>query len=115
MFLQIDGKCIDVGLARKQHADLVKSLRDKTGLDVLELPPDESNALSVFTQVNHTQCQAKNVGFELYICIESKLSISIIGFDLELGEFCHDFHSISIPINHSGTHFNLPAISTSLK
>ena len=61
------------------------------------------------------QCQAINVGFELYIGIESKLSISIIGFDLELGEFCHDFHSISIPINHSGTHFNLPAISTSLK
>ena len=63
----------------------------------------------------HHQCQAINVGFELYIGIESKLSISIIGFDLELGEFCHDFHSISIPINHSGTHFNLPAISTSLK
>ena len=61
------------------------------------------------------QCQAINVGFELYIGIESKLLISIIGFDLELGEFCHDFHSISIPINHSGTHFNLPAISTSLK
>ena len=61
------------------------------------------------------QCQAINVGFELYIGIESKLSISIVGFDLELGEFCHDFHSISIPINHSGTHFNLPAISTSLK
>ena len=49
------------------------------------------------------------------LVIESKLSISIIGFDLELGEFCHDFHSISIPINHSGTHFNFPAISTSLK
>jgi len=46
----IDGKSIDIALARKQHADLVKSLRDKTGLDVLELPPDESNALSVFTQ-----------------------------------------------------------------
>ena len=61
------------------------------------------------------QCKAINVGFELYIGIESKLSISMIGFDLELGEFCHDFHSISIPINHSGTHFNLPAISTSLK
>ena len=51
--LQIDGKSIDIALARKQHADLVKSLRDKTGLDVLELPPDESNALSVFTQVDH--------------------------------------------------------------
>ena len=61
------------------------------------------------------QCRAINVGFELYIGIKSKLSISIIGFDLELGEFCHDFHSISIPINHSGTHFSLPAISTSLK
>ena len=65
--------------------------------------------------LDHKQCQAINVGFELYIGIESKLSISIIGFDLELGEFCHDFHSISIPINHSGTHFNIPAISTSLK
>ena len=65
--------------------------------------------------VSPDQCHAINVGFELYIGIESKLSISIIGFDLELGEFCHDFHSISIPINHSGTHFNLPAISTSLK
>ena len=59
------------------------------------------------------QCEAINFGFELYIGIELKLSISIIGFDLELGKFCHDFHSISI--NHSGPHFNLPAISTSLK
>ena len=67
-------------------------------------------------QVNPpNQCQAINVGFKLYIGIESKLLISIIGFDLELGEFCHDFHSISIPINHNGTHYNLPAISTSLK
>ena len=65
--------------------------------------------------LNYDQCQAINVGFELHIGIESKLSISIIGFDLELCEFCHDFHSISIPINHSETHFNLPAISTSLK
>jgi len=46
----IDGKSIDLALARKQHADLVNSLREKTGLDVLELPPDETNALSVFTQ-----------------------------------------------------------------
>ena len=60
------------------------------------------------------QCQAINVGFELYIGNESELSISIIGFDLELGEFCHDFHSISIPINHSETYINLPAISNSL-
>merc|ERR1711951_185460 len=35
------------------------------------------------------QSCAINVGFELYIAIESKLSISIIGFDSELGEFCH--------------------------
>ena len=67
-------------------------------------------------QARHdVQCQAINVGFELHIGIESKLLITIIGFDLELGEFCHDFHSISIPINYNGTHFNLPAISTSLK
>ena len=65
--------------------------------------------------VENNQCQAIIVGFKLYIGIESKLSISIIGFDLELGEFCHDFHSISIPINHSGTHLNLPAVSISLK
>ena len=50
-YVQIDGKSIDLALARKQHADLVNSLREKTGLDVLELPPDETNALSVFTQV----------------------------------------------------------------
>ena len=69
----------------------------------------------IIHRVENNQCQAINVGLELYIGIESKLSILIIRFDLELGEFCHDFHSISIPINHSGTHFNLPAISTSLK
>ena len=35
-------------LARKQHAALVSAVRE-LGLDVLELPPDESNAMSVFT------------------------------------------------------------------
>ena len=34
---------------RKQHASLVNAVRS-LGLDVLELPPDESNAASVFTQ-----------------------------------------------------------------
>ena len=37
------------------------------------------------------QCQAINVGFELYIGIESKLSISIISFDLGLGDFVMNF------------------------
>ena len=32
---------------------------------------------------------ARNVGFELYIGIESKLSILIIGFLFEMGNFCH--------------------------
>ena len=35
------------------------------------------------------QCRAINVGFELDIGIQSKLSISIVGFDFEMGEFCH--------------------------
>jgi len=46
----VDGRPVDLGLARKQHADLVRGIREKMGLDVLELPPDESNAMSVFTQ-----------------------------------------------------------------
>ena len=67
------------------------------------------------------QCHAINVGFELYIGIPSKFSISIIGLNLEMGEFfhfdfdIHEFDSIPIPINHSGIHSNSPAISTSLK
>ena len=36
-------------LARRQHADLVAAVRG-LNIDVLELPPDETNALSVFTQ-----------------------------------------------------------------
>lgn len=36
-------------LARRQHADLVSAVRG-LNIDVLELPPDETNALSVFTQ-----------------------------------------------------------------
>ena len=67
------------------------------------------------------QCHAINVGFELYIGIESKFSILIIGFDFEMGEFCHfdfDINMIFItPIltNHGGPHLSLPAISNSLK
>ena len=41
-------------------------------------------------QKGYSQCRAINVGFELYIGIES----SIIGFDFKMGEFCH-FASIS--------------------
>ena len=40
---------IDLLETRKQHACLVNAVRS-LGLDVLELPPDESNAASVFTQ-----------------------------------------------------------------
>ena len=40
---------IDLAETRKQHASLVNAVRS-LGLDVLELPPDESNAASVFTQ-----------------------------------------------------------------
>lgn len=40
---------IDVTEARSQHAALVTAVRNM-GIDVLELPPDESNAASVFTQ-----------------------------------------------------------------
>lgn len=40
---------IDITEAQRQHAALVTAVRS-LGLDVLELPPDESNAASVFTQ-----------------------------------------------------------------
>lgn len=47
---QVDKKPIDLQVCRQQHADLVAALR-ANGIDVLELPPEESNPLSVFTQV----------------------------------------------------------------
>ena len=50
--------------------------------------------------ITKEQCQAINVGFELYIGIELKLSISIIGYDLVMGEFCYidlDLDMIFIP------------------
>ena len=47
---QFDNRPVDLELARRQHAALVAALR-ALGIDVLELPPEESNALSVFTQV----------------------------------------------------------------
>lgn len=47
--LQISGRPVDLELARRQHADLVAAVRG-LNIDVLELPPDETNALSVFTQ-----------------------------------------------------------------
>ena len=43
----VDGSCIDILTARRQHQHLVSTLRD-LGLDVLELPPDEASPLSVF-------------------------------------------------------------------
>ena len=43
----IDGTCIDISTAREQHQLLVTALRG-LGLDVLELPPDEENPMSVF-------------------------------------------------------------------
>ena len=62
----------------------------------------------------YQQSCAINVGFELHIVIESNISISNIGFYFDSGEFCHNFHSIPIPIIHSGMYFNLPAISAKL-
>ena len=40
---------IQIDEARRQHAGVVNAVRS-LGLDVLELPPDESNFASVFTQ-----------------------------------------------------------------
>ena len=51
---------------------------------------------SGFTLYGLYQCHAINVGFELYIGIESKLSISIIGFDFEMSEFCHFYFGIDM-------------------
>merc|ERR1719334_841430 len=44
----IDGTCIDLERARQQQESLVLCLRN-LGVDVLELPPDETSPLSVFT------------------------------------------------------------------
>jgi N-dimethylarginine dimethylaminohydrolase len=49
LIFQVSGRPVDLELARRQHADLVTAVRD-LNIDVLELPPDETNALSVFTQ-----------------------------------------------------------------
>ena len=46
---QVSGRPVDLELARRQHADLVAAVRG-LNIDVLELPPDETNALSIFTQ-----------------------------------------------------------------
>ena len=69
--------------------------------------------------MDSNQCRAINVGFEWDVDIESKLSISIIGFDFDMAkilsfpfQYRHIFNSI--PIVHSGPHLNLPAISTGL-
>ena len=40
------------------------------------------------TWPDFSQCCTMNVDFELHIGIESKISISNIGFDFEMGEFC---------------------------
>ena len=44
----------------------------------------------------YNQCCAINVGFELHIIIESKLSISNIGFNFEMGKFGHFDFDIDI-------------------
>ena len=64
--------------------------------------------------IDYVQCCAINVGFGLHIVIESNISISNIGFYFDSGEFCHNFHSIPIPIIHSGIYFNLPAMPAEL-
>ena len=46
---QVSGRPVDLELARHQHAALIAAVRG-LNIDVLELPPDETNALSVFTQ-----------------------------------------------------------------
>jgi len=53
-------RSIDLDLCRQQHAGVVEALR-ANGIDVLELPPEEANPLSVFTQVS-------NLGFILFFC-----------------------------------------------
>lgn len=45
----VDGTSIDCEKARRQQESLVRTLRD-LGVDVLELPPDESSPASVFTE-----------------------------------------------------------------
>ena len=47
--LQVSGRPVDLELSRRQHAELVAAVRG-LNIDVLELPPDETNALSIFTQ-----------------------------------------------------------------
>ena len=64
---------------------------------------------------NYVDIEIKTIKFSPTQSFSGFISISNIGFYFNSGEFCHDFHSIPIPINHSGTHFNLPPISTSLK
>lgn len=45
----MDGTCIDLERAREQHEDLVKCLRG-LDIDVLEMAPEETSPLSVFTR-----------------------------------------------------------------
>ena len=52
--------------------------------------------LRVPNRQGNYQCCAINVGFELHIVIESKLSISNIGFDYEMGKFGHFDFDIDI-------------------
>ena len=82
---------------------------------MFDMRPDKGQRLwKKFGSYHFGQCCAINVGFELHIVIESNISISNIGFYFDSGEFCHNFHSIPIPIIHSGMYFNLPAISAKL-
>ena len=47
----MDGTCIDLERAREQHEDLVKCLRG-LDIDVLEMAPEETSPLSVFSNVS---------------------------------------------------------------
>ena len=49
----MDGTCIDLERAREQHEDLVKCLRG-LDIDVLEMAPEESSPLSVFSNVSYS-------------------------------------------------------------
>ena len=49
----MDGTCIDLERAREQHEDLVKCLRG-LDIDVLEMAPEETSPLSVFSNVSET-------------------------------------------------------------
>ena len=53
-------------------------------------PQNPASTLLMLSKIEpQVQCLAINVGFEMYISIESKLSILMIGFDFEMGDLFH--------------------------